>query len=290
MAPTLPPAPPTAAVSAKPRRRRRVRRRAAWVGWLRTAAEVLGAGAAGAAVVGVWFTYDAVRLTNLSIEVANTALEEDRVNRAWALVAAAKSEGTGNLGLVQAIETLASRGIDLNVVKLPGAYLLGVKAPRVSLVRSDLSGSVLQNSDLSKAYLAEADLSNANLIKADLSAAILRRASFYGAGLDEADLSGADLRGASLNGANLTDADLSGAKLNGTNLFKANLSGARGLTQQQLNQACGHPATKVPDGMKPPTPCWGSWGPPALDSPTKTFGQSLGSPEPPFRPTLTRTR
>jgi hypothetical protein len=124
-------------------RRRCGRRREAKVGFLRIALEGLAAMAALAAVVGVWFTYDAVRLTNLSIELANTALEEDRVNRAWALIAAAKSEGTGNLGLVQAVETLASRGIDLNALRLPGAYLHGVQAPRVVLGGADLRKAVL---------------------------------------------------------------------------------------------------------------------------------------------------
>ena len=45
---------------------------------------------------------------------------------------------------------------------------------------------------------------------------------------------------------------LSGAKLSGTNLSGAQLARAVGLTQSQLNQACGDDATVLPRGLRIP--------------------------------------
>ncbi len=70
-----------------------------------------------------------------------------------------------------------------------------------------------------------------------------------------ADLRRANLQGAKLYGANLQEADLSRANLQGAILFDARLRGtnlryARGLTQEQLDSACGDAETKLPPGMK----------------------------------------
>jgi hypothetical protein len=102
----------------------------------------LGVGGAVLALIGlVAFLLD---LENRREERVNR--EEDRINRAWSLVAAAKVEGTGNVGLIEALETLASRGINLSQIKLPGAYLAGVH-----LVGADLDGADLSGADLSGA-------------------------------------------------------------------------------------------------------------------------------------------
>jgi hypothetical protein len=80
------------------------------------------------------------------------AREEAIVNSAWGLVGAAKEEGTGNVGLISALETLHTRGIELNQVNLPGAYLQEVQLPRASLFRADL-----HEADLARASLGDAD-------------------------------------------------------------------------------------------------------------------------------------
>jgi hypothetical protein len=64
-----------------------------------------------------------------------------------------------------------------------------------------------------------------------------------------ANLSGANLSGADLFGANLSDADLSDAHLR-----DADLTDARNLTQDQLDKACGKPAT-LPAGRTLDKPC-----------------------------------
>jgi uncharacterized protein YjbI with pentapeptide repeats len=83
--------------------------------------------------------------------------------------------------------------------------------------------------------LLSADLSSGDLslIRATTST------NLSGAYLIGANLSGAKMNAADPHGANLIDADLSGASLNDANLRGANLRGAEGLTQEQLNQACG---------------------------------------------------
>jgi hypothetical protein len=84
---------------------------------------------------------------------------EDRINSAWTLIAAAKQEQTGNLGLVDAIATLRGYGIDdFTGLFLPGAHLGAV----------DFAGAKLQGATLLKSNLAGADLSDANLWRADL--------------------------------------------------------------------------------------------------------------------------
>jgi uncharacterized protein YjbI with pentapeptide repeats len=49
-----------------------------------------------------------------------------------------------------------------------------------------------------------------------------------------------------LPGAFLSDTDLYGAKLDRADLSDADLSTASGLTQAQLDHACGNPATRLP--------------------------------------------
>ena len=92
---------------------------------------------------------------------------------------------------------------------------------------------------------SHADLIGANLSGPDLSGASLGNADLFGARLVKANLSNADLTGARLTKANLSGTDLSGA----------NLLGARGLTQTQLDEACGDANTKLPEGFTPLKPC-----------------------------------
>jgi hypothetical protein len=131
-------------------------------------------------------------------------------------------------------------GADLSGANLRGANLAVATLSSARLINADLSGAILLGANLSGADLSRASLDDANLIAAILG----------GANLSDAVVRGADLRGASLGGANLINASLRGANLSG-----ADLSGARGLTQAQLDEACGNANTKLPEGLKPPKPC-----------------------------------
>ncbi len=59
----------------------------------------------------------------------------------------------------------------------------------------------------------------------------------------------ADLQGADLFGANLQRAKLFRAILQGAELKQTNLEDAEGLTQEQLDRACGNEHTKPPPGL-----------------------------------------
>jgi hypothetical protein len=80
------------------------------------------------------------------------------------------------------------------------------------------------------------------------SAGVLMCAStsdFRNASFRDADLSGANLSNAALDGADMTGAATSMTSFDGTDLTRV-----RGLTQKQLDQACGDVATKVRAGLK----------------------------------------
>jgi hypothetical protein len=165
----------------------------------------------------------------LALDIENR--EEDRINRAWTLIAAAKADSTGNIGLRDALETLNSRRISLGRIQVPGADLQGV----------NLSNSRLEVADLSETNLAEANLHGSYLDNANLTGAGLA-----GADLSDADLTEADLRGANLLAANLKGADLTMTRLNGAELTDANLRSARTVGGRIADE--GHFCrTKMPD-------------------------------------------
>jgi uncharacterized protein YjbI with pentapeptide repeats len=69
-----------------------------------------------------------------------------------------------------------------------------------------------------------------------------------------ANFSGATFRGTDLSGANLAFADLDGADMTGatmtiTSIKGTDLTKVKGLTQSQLNEACGDAHTTVPAGL-----------------------------------------
>lgn len=70
-------------------------------------------------------------------------------------------------------------------------------------------------------------------------------ADFRNASFVRLDLSGANLAHANLTGADLTDAATLTTAFHGTDLTHVN-----GLSQRQLDHACGDAGTKVPLGMK----------------------------------------
>ncbi len=131
------------------------------------------------------------------------------------------------------------------IARVKGAQLAGrdlryAAARDAFLVKADLSEATLQNADLRRANLQEANLRAAKLQKANL-----RSSRLQGADLWKAKLQGAKLRFADLRRANLESADLQG-----TDLSFADLRGATGLTQEQLDRACGDEKTKLPEYLK----------------------------------------
>jgi uncharacterized protein YjbI with pentapeptide repeats len=137
---------------------------------------------------------------------------------------------------------------DLRGTNLSGAFLDRANLSGTGTILSDanLSGAVLRSADLSGAFLTKADLSDAELLEADLSRASLTEANLSDAVLSGANLSGADLRGTNLSGAVLYGSDLSEAVLE-----NADLSGAKGITNEELEQqASSLEGATMPNGQK----------------------------------------
>jgi len=105
-----------------------------------------------------------------------------------------------------------------------------------------LAGADLSNQCVKGGNLQGADFDNAKLVLTCMS-----HANFKGATFRRADLSGANLADSNLNGADMTGAILSSTSFKGTDLRHT-----VGLTQAQLDKACGDATTKAPAGMTVP--------------------------------------
>ena len=128
----------------------------------------------------------------------------------------------------------------------------GASCPGCNLFQGDFSGMEVRGLNLTGARLRQADLSLTVMNRTRFSRADMRDVEAYGGVFSGSNFAGADLTNASFVGAYLDGSTLSGARLNGTNLSGAQLSRVIGLTQSQLNQACGDNATVLPSGLRIP--------------------------------------
>lgn len=157
-----------------------------------------------------------------------------------------------SLGLIAAVVmTSAPPAMAQNAAQI-SRVRAGQSCAGCNLFQADYSGLEVRGLNLSGARLRQADLSLAVLNRTNFARADMRDIEAYGAVLSSANLSGANLTNASLVGAYLDGANLSGANLTGSNLSGARLERARGLTQAQLNRACGDSATVLPNGLRIP--------------------------------------
>ncbi|MGC9953448.1 MAG: pentapeptide repeat-containing protein [Rhizomicrobium sp.] len=123
------------------------------------------------------------------------------------------------------------------------AYLdavASIKAGNHNCPHCVLAGADLTNQCVKGGNLAGADFDHARLVLMCMSDANFKHATFRGTDLSGANLAHADLYGADLTGANLTITSIKGT----------DLTHVRGLTQKQLDAACGDADTKVPPGLR----------------------------------------
>lgn len=118
-----------------------------------------------------------------------------------------------------------------------------------NLFQADMSYSELRNVSFSGARLRQSNMTLATMDGVDFSAANLSIANLYGARFTGASFKGADLTDAILVGGSFDSADFSDANLTNANLSGAEMSKSRGLTQSQLDSACGDAATELPGGL-----------------------------------------
>ena len=128
----------------------------------------------------------------------------------------------------------------------------GASCPHCNLFQADFSNHRLVGRNFAGSRLRQADFSAAVMNHTVFAGGDLRDVNAYGAVLSSAVFSGADLTHASFVGAYLQGANFSGAKLIGTNFSGAEMSRARGLSQHQLDEACGDEATTLPPGLHVP--------------------------------------
>lgn len=136
----------------------------------------------------------------------------------------------------------------LTLALLAGSQAFAADAHDVATVRAD-------KRDCRGCNLADADLTNTCVKGGDLTGAIFDRANAVQmcmslANFTRASFKDTNLSGANLAKSNLDGADLTGARMDITSIKGTDLSHAKGLTQAQLDQACGDAATKLPAGLK----------------------------------------
>ncbi len=121
---------------------------------------------------------------------------------------------------------------NLTAARMDGARLAETKLVTSDLTRVDLSRADMPEASLLGAYMDGTDLSHANLEEADLREAIFIAAAFDQTNFSEARFSGARFY-CSADGRICND-----------------LTKARGLTLEQLSNACAESGTKFPSGWK----------------------------------------
>lgn len=114
---------------------------------------------------------------------------------------------------------------------------------------AELDGARFINSDLRGASLRGVSMRFANLLSANLYGVDFHGADLMATRLNGTNLRAADFSDANLDAADLIRADVSGADFTRTRLYGANLVGIIGLTQVQLDAACGDKTTKLPRGL-----------------------------------------
>ena len=125
----------------------------------------------------------------------------------------------------------------------------GASCPHCNLFQADFSNLQLKGRNFAGARLRQADFSASVMNHTSFAGADLRDVNAYGAVFTGASFAGANLTNASFVGAYLEGADFRGARLEGVNFSGAEMERALGLTQGQLEGACGDEATRLPRGL-----------------------------------------
>ena len=134
-----------------------------------------------------------------------------------------------------------------------GSVRRGANCPGCNLFQGDFSGLEKRGLNLSGARLRQADLSLSVMNRTRFNRADMRDVEAYGGVFSSSSFSGANLTNASFVGAYLEGENFSGATLAGTNFSGAQLARATGLTQAQLNRACGDASTTLPGRLSIPS-------------------------------------
>lgn len=162
----------------------------------------------------------------------------------FALTAPAFAEAPGDTG--GPITNQAER--DAIAARVRG----GASCANCDLFQIDLSYQAIGGRDFSGARLRQSELQVVTADRADFHGANMSLANLFGGRFSSADFTDANLSGATLVGGYYGAARFGGAVLRGANLAGSDLSLASGLTQAQLDTACGDATTLLPAGLTVP--------------------------------------
>lgn len=169
-------------------------------------------------------------------------------------------------------------GGDFTSTDLGNSNLTDAKLEKATFVRASLVGSTAKGAQFSRieAYRTNfssmdapgANFQNAELQRSNFKKAKLAKADFTKADMGRSQFDGADVSGVRFSLANVSRTDFRGAKFDApvdfdraffflTRIEGVDLSAATGLTQWQVDMACGDDHTALPEGLKKPKswPC-----------------------------------
>jgi uncharacterized protein YjbI with pentapeptide repeats len=126
----------------------------------------------------------------------------------------------------------------------------GANCPGCNLFQAELQNTELKGRNFAHARLRQADMSAAVMNHTSFAGGDLRDLNAYGAVFSGANFAGANMANATFVGAYLQGANLRGAHLEGVNFSGAEMDHAIGLTQRQLDAACGDASTHLPRGLQ----------------------------------------
>lgn len=134
-----------------------------------------------------------------------------------------------------------------------GARFARIEAYRTNFSRIDAAGTTFQSAELQRSNFQQAKLADTDFTKADLGRSQFDKAELGGSHFALTNLARADFRGATFSGP----VDFERAFFFLTRIEGVDLSKATGLTQWQLDMACGDDQTLLPAGLKKPEgwPC-----------------------------------
>ncbi len=128
--------------------------------------------------------------------------------------------------------------------------IAGEKACRnCDIFQVDLSYQELTGRDLSGARIRQADLSLATLDYTTFAGADMSIVNAFGVRADHADFTRVNFEDAVLVGGWFGGSRFDGARFANANVSGSDFSGATGLSQSQLDTACGDTETRLPKGL-----------------------------------------
>ncbi len=143
-------------------------------------------------------------------------------------------------------------------VSFAGSSAKGANFSKAIGGRVVFNGTDLTGANFNKAEMHRVDFSNANLTGADFSKSEVGRAALDGAIIGDNDFSYANLGRANFTNVKVVGkVNFTGAFFYQTRLEGLDLTFATGLSQWQIDMACGNDKTTLPEGLKKPEswPC-----------------------------------